>query len=75
MVIVLWIVQFHGPMILQKGHCINPAGANNSSSGNTGPVLTIFPLSSGCLSALVYQHSITPLALPCKLVIPDRGKS
>ncbi|XP_019378359.1 PREDICTED: tensin-1 [Gavialis gangeticus] len=28
----------------------------------------------GCLSALVYQHSITPLALPCKLVIPDRGR-
>ncbi|XP_053163448.1 tensin-1 isoform X4 [Hemicordylus capensis] len=28
----------------------------------------------GCLSALVYQHSIMPLALPCKLVIPDRGK-
>uniref|UniRef100_A0A8C8VK50 Tensin 1 n=1 Tax=Pelusios castaneus TaxID=367368 RepID=A0A8C8VK50_9SAUR len=26
----------------------------------------------GCLSALVYQHSIIPLALPCKLVIPDR---
>uniref|UniRef100_A0A672JUS2 Tensin 1 n=1 Tax=Sinocyclocheilus grahami TaxID=75366 RepID=A0A672JUS2_SINGR len=26
----------------------------------------------GCLSALVYQHSITPLALPCKLVIPTR---
>uniref|UniRef100_A0A8B9GED5 Tensin 1 n=1 Tax=Amazona collaria TaxID=241587 RepID=A0A8B9GED5_9PSIT len=26
----------------------------------------------GCLSALVYQHSIMPLALPCKLVIPDR---
>ncbi|XP_057708331.1 tensin-1 isoform X3 [Corythoichthys intestinalis] len=24
----------------------------------------------GCLSALVYQHAITPLALPCKLVIP-----
>ncbi|XP_031636537.1 uncharacterized protein LOC116349303 isoform X3 [Contarinia nasturtii] len=24
------------------------------------------------LSALVYQHSITPLALPCKLIIPDR---
>lgn len=23
------------------------------------------------LSALVYQHSITPLALPCRLVIPD----
>ncbi|XP_051565512.1 tensin-1-like isoform X2 [Myxocyprinus asiaticus] len=26
----------------------------------------------GCLSALVYQHSITPLALPCKLVMPTR---
>ncbi|XP_059418481.1 tensin-1 isoform X3 [Carassius carassius] len=26
----------------------------------------------GCLSALVYQHSMTPLALPCKLVIPTR---
>uniref|UniRef100_A0A3Q3LQX4 Tensin 1b n=1 Tax=Mastacembelus armatus TaxID=205130 RepID=A0A3Q3LQX4_9TELE len=24
----------------------------------------------GCLSALVYQHAITPLALPCKLLIP-----
>lgn len=24
------------------------------------------------LSALVYQHSITPLALPCKLIIPER---
>ncbi|XP_031749631.1 tensin-1 isoform X3 [Xenopus tropicalis] len=29
----------------------------------------------GCLSALVYQHSITPLALPCKLVIPCRDPS
>ncbi|XP_066882954.1 tensin-1 isoform X12 [Kogia breviceps] len=26
----------------------------------------------GSLSALVYQHSIIPLALPCKLVIPHR---
>nr|XP_057939035.1 tensin-1 isoform X4 [Doryrhamphus excisus] len=25
----------------------------------------------GCLSALVYQHAITPLALPCKLLIPE----
>ncbi|XP_053554093.1 tensin-1 isoform X2 [Bombina bombina] len=29
----------------------------------------------GSLSALVYQHSITPLALPCKLVIPSRDPS
>ncbi|PNJ36442.1 TNS1 isoform 1 [Pongo abelii] len=27
----------------------------------------------GSLSALVYQHSIIPLALPCKLVIPNRA--
>ncbi|NWW49867.1 TENS3 protein, partial [Pedionomus torquatus] len=26
----------------------------------------------GNLTALVYQHSITPLALPCKLLIPDK---
>ncbi|XP_071072231.1 tensin-1 isoform X26 [Dasypus novemcinctus] len=26
----------------------------------------------GSLSALVYQHSIIPLALPCKLIIPNR---
>ncbi|XP_052605791.1 tensin-1 isoform X6 [Peromyscus californicus insignis] len=26
----------------------------------------------GSLSALVYQHSVIPLALPCKLVIPSR---
>lgn len=24
------------------------------------------------LSALIYQHSVTPLALPCRLIIPDR---
>ncbi|OCT74304.1 hypothetical protein XELAEV_18033265mg [Xenopus laevis] len=26
----------------------------------------------GSLTALVYQHSITPLVLPCKLLIPDK---
>ncbi|KAJ7322739.1 hypothetical protein JRQ81_019026 [Phrynocephalus forsythii] len=26
----------------------------------------------GSLTALLYQHSITPLVLPCKLLIPDR---
>lgn len=29
---------------------------------------------AGSLSAFVYQHAITPLALPCKLCIPTRGK-
>ena len=27
----------------------------------------------GSLAALVYQHSITPLALPCKLLLPEVG--
>jgi len=27
----------------------------------------------GSLASLVYQHSITPLALPCKLVLPETG--
>lgn len=30
---------------------------------------------AGCLSALVYQHSMTPLALPCKLMIPTKGEA
>ena len=29
---------------------------------------------AGSLTALVCQHSIMPLALPCKLIIPDRGE-
>lgn len=29
---------------------------------------------AGSLSAFVYQHAITPLALPCKLSIPTRGR-
>lgn len=32
-----------------------------------------FVFMTGCLSALVYQHAITPLALPCKLLIPTTG--
>uniref|UniRef100_A0A672GH75 SH2 domain-containing protein n=1 Tax=Salarias fasciatus TaxID=181472 RepID=A0A672GH75_SALFA len=28
----------------------------------------------GCLSALVYQHSRTPLALSCKLMTPTKGR-
>ena len=27
----------------------------------------------GSLSALVYQHSITPISLPCALLVPDKG--
>uniref|UniRef100_A0A3Q3G2A2 SH2 domain-containing protein n=1 Tax=Labrus bergylta TaxID=56723 RepID=A0A3Q3G2A2_9LABR len=29
----------------------------------------------GSLSALVYQHSITPISLPCALRIPEKGKN
>ena len=31
-------------------------------------------LFTGSLASLVYQHSITPLALPCKLVLPEAGE-
>lgn len=40
---------------------------------DTGPDVLSPP--TGSLSALVYQHSIIPLALPCKLVIPNRGRN
>lgn len=36
--------------------------------------LGVLSLPAGSLSALVYQHSVIPLALPCKLVIPSRGR-
>lgn len=38
---------------------------------NLGCSFALFP--AGSLTALVCQHSITPLALPCKLLIPERG--
>jgi len=28
-------------------------------------------LCAGSLAALVYQHSLTPLSLPCKLILPE----
>jgi len=29
----------------------------------------------GSLAALIYQHSITPISLPCKLALPVAGES
>jgi len=29
----------------------------------------------GSLTALIYQHSITPISLPCKLLLPVIGES
>lgn len=41
------------------------------------PIVLCFRLLSvpflGSLSALVYQHSITPISLPCALRIPEKG--
>ena len=37
--------------------------------------LTPAKTTAGSLASLVYQHSITPLALPCKLVLPEHGES
>ena len=36
-----------------------------------GYIILYFQPVFGSLSALVYQHSITPLALPTKLLLPD----
>uniref|UniRef100_A0A6Q2WX40 Tensin 3 n=1 Tax=Esox lucius TaxID=8010 RepID=A0A6Q2WX40_ESOLU len=38
----------------------------------TPPPSVLQQSKKGSLTALVCQHSITPLALPCKLIIPDR---
>uniref|UniRef100_A0A8C7HUD9 Tensin 3 n=1 Tax=Oncorhynchus kisutch TaxID=8019 RepID=A0A8C7HUD9_ONCKI len=38
----------------------------------TPPPSVLTQSKKGSLTALVCQHSITPLALPCKLIIPDR---
>lgn len=41
----------------------------------TTTVLDFFcPSHTGSLSALVYQHSITPISLPCALRIPEKGQ-
>lgn len=52
-------------------------GSDPPSARNLLPITLPLPgsLSAGSLSALVYQHSIIPLALPCKLVIPNRGRN
>ena len=47
----------------------------NKTKLYTSHVCTVFVMSvTGSLAALVYQHSITPLALPCKLVLADVGR-
>lgn len=47
------------------------AGLNENTFWKYSLGIHCFP---GSLTALVCQHSITPLALPCKLILPDRGK-
>lgn len=49
----------------------NNSGGSSSSDG----LFFVFLCFTGSLTALVCQHSITPLALPCKLIIPDRGET
>ncbi|XP_029542757.1 tensin-3-like isoform X2 [Oncorhynchus nerka] len=41
----------------------------------TPPPSVLTQSKKGSLTALVCQHSITPLALPCKLIIPERETS
>ncbi|CAC5391764.1 TNS [Mytilus coruscus] len=44
---------------------------SNSFPGAFGLALKVLYLLNCSLASLVYQHSITPLALPCKLVLPE----
>lgn len=37
-------------------------------------ICVAFLLSTGSLSALVYQHAITPISLPCALKITEKGQ-
>lgn len=48
---------------------------SNSGDSTSTDSQFCFASHTGSLTALVCQHSITPLALPCKLIIPDRGKA
>uniref|UniRef100_A0A9J7WX01 PID domain-containing protein n=1 Tax=Cyprinus carpio carpio TaxID=630221 RepID=A0A9J7WX01_CYPCA len=58
-------------LILDLDHTFVPISTKPSCLSRAGGADTQ-TLQTGSLGALVCQHSITPLALPCKLIIPDR---
>lgn len=66
-------------LVLKAEALATPAGASRSGTWVERAVCgaPLMPVCCapvpGSLTALVCQHSITPLALPCKLLIPDRG--
>uniref|UniRef100_A0A8C5QTI2 Tensin 1 n=1 Tax=Leptobrachium leishanense TaxID=445787 RepID=A0A8C5QTI2_9ANUR len=66
---------FRGAYGLAMKVATPPPTAPQSSKKGNHQLITRLSRLAGCLSALVYQHSITPLALPCKLVIPSRDPS
>uniref|UniRef100_A0A672TSD6 Tensin 3 n=1 Tax=Strigops habroptila TaxID=2489341 RepID=A0A672TSD6_STRHB len=60
-----------GSFIVRDSHSFR--GAYGLAMKVATPPPSVLQLNKkGSLTALVYQHSITPLALPCKLLIPDR---
>uniref|UniRef100_A0A673C004 Tensin 1 n=1 Tax=Sphaeramia orbicularis TaxID=375764 RepID=A0A673C004_9TELE len=59
-----------GAFIIRDSHSFR--GAYGLAMKVACPPPTIQQNKKGCLSALVYQHSMTPLALPCKLMIPAK---
>lgn len=70
------IVQLSPPPSLplsSLGHCCGTRGVWVEGVRPPGPPNSRFCV-AGSLSAFVYQHAITPLALPCKLSIPTRGR-
>uniref|UniRef100_A0A8D0MGT4 Tensin 3 n=1 Tax=Sus scrofa TaxID=9823 RepID=A0A8D0MGT4_PIG len=60
-----------GSFIVRDSHSFR--GAYGLAMKVATPPPSVLQLNKkGSLTALVCQHSITPLALPCKLLIPDR---
>uniref|UniRef100_A0A674F397 Tensin 3 n=1 Tax=Salmo trutta TaxID=8032 RepID=A0A674F397_SALTR len=60
-----------GCFIVRDSHSFR--GAYGLAMKVATPPPSVLPQTKrGSLTALVCQHSITPLALPCKLIIPDR---
>ncbi|MEE6507399.1 hypothetical protein FKM82_021341 [Ascaphus truei] len=60
-----------GSFIVRDSHSFR--GAYGLAMKVATPPPSVLQLNKkGSLTALVYQHSITPLALPCKLLIPDK---
>lgn len=70
----MFVLYVHFPFLDIQYIVMYVAAADIITSNLTVILILLSFCFTGSLTALVCQHSITPLALPCKLIIPDRGK-